>query len=273
MSQVTPTFGLYSTAEGGAAYVARDLLEISSHIFKPEVRSVTCLCCFECVGPAAAAWRLPYVFAEPVYSPCTHAVQVQRRLRACLETSLPLASLPAAAADAGRAVEEARYDEAVPVSWWALLVNFDQLVSASCWVCLVECGQHICACCWWLATWIDSHVVMAWAWHGVLTPSPAWAASPPVPLQRLPKSSWRDVHYKGDPMLRPITSFEIGLLVRLLVALSVRLNAALGLTGGSGGSARGGGAQQQQQQQREQQQHGEEEEDLAEHRLQVRREA
>ena len=48
--------------------------------------------------------------------PRTHAVQVQRRLRACLETSLPLASLPAAAADAGRAVEEARYDEAVPVS-------------------------------------------------------------------------------------------------------------------------------------------------------------
>lgn len=65
-------------------------------------------------------------------------------------------------------------------------------------------------------------------------------------------------------MLRPIASFEIGLLVRLLVALSVRLNAALGLTGGSGargGGGGGGGAEQRQQQ-------GEEEE-VAEHRLQV----
>jgi hypothetical protein len=57
--------------------VARDLLEMSSHIFKPEV---------------------------------------QRRLRQCLEAALPLGALPAAAAEAGRAVEEARYDEAVPVS-------------------------------------------------------------------------------------------------------------------------------------------------------------
>lgn len=38
MEQATPTFGLFSTAEGGAAYMARDLLEISSHIFKPDVR-------------------------------------------------------------------------------------------------------------------------------------------------------------------------------------------------------------------------------------------
>jgi hypothetical protein len=47
--------------------------------------------------------------------------------------------------------------------------------------------------------------------------------------QRLPKSSWRDAHYKGDPMLRPIATYELGLLVRLLVALSARINAALGL--------------------------------------------
>lgn len=35
--QATQGFTLFSTAEGGAAYVARDLLDISSHIFKPEV--------------------------------------------------------------------------------------------------------------------------------------------------------------------------------------------------------------------------------------------
>lgn len=43
------------------------------------------------------------------------APQVQRRLRACLEASLPLDALPAAAGEAARAVEEAQYDEAVPV--------------------------------------------------------------------------------------------------------------------------------------------------------------
>ena len=48
-------------------------------------------------------------------------------------------------------------------------------------------------------------------------------------LQRLPRSSWRDVRYKGDPLTRPIASFELGLLVRLLVALSLRLNAWLEL--------------------------------------------
>jgi hypothetical protein len=56
--------------------MARDLLELSSHIFRPDV---------------------------------------QRRLRRCMETSLPLAALPAAAGDTGRAVEAAHYDEAVPV--------------------------------------------------------------------------------------------------------------------------------------------------------------
>jgi hypothetical protein len=83
-------------------------------------------------------------------------------------------------------------------------------------------------------------------------------------LQRLPKSSWRDVQYKGDPMLRPIASFEIGPLVRLLVAISVRLNAALGL----------GGRYQQQQQRRAGQDEGdgegeeEGEEAPPEHRVQ-----
>eukprot|EP00887_Chlorella_sp_A99_P007731 scaffold20.g7731.t1 len=48
-------------------------------------------------------------------------------------------------------------------------------------------------------------------------------------LPRLPKSSWRDVRYRGDPLTRPITSFELGFFVRLLVALSVRLNAWAGL--------------------------------------------
>lgn len=42
--QAAPTFGLFSTAEGGAAYVARDLLDISSHIFKPEVRLLPLFC-------------------------------------------------------------------------------------------------------------------------------------------------------------------------------------------------------------------------------------
>jgi len=57
--------------------------------------------------------------------------------------------------------------------------------------------------------------------------------------QRLPKSTWRDVRYRGDPLLRPITSFEIGLLVRLLVALSMRINAALGLVDRGSGEEQG----------------------------------
>jgi hypothetical protein len=57
-------------------------------------------------------------------------------------------------------------------------------------------------------------------------------------------------------MLRPIASFEIGPLVRLLVAISVRLNAALGLGG------------RYQQQQRGGQDEGEGEEAPPEHRVQ-----
>ncbi len=48
-------------------------------------------------------------------------------------------------------------------------------------------------------------------------------------MQRLPRSTWRDVRYKGDPLTRPIASYELGPLVRLLVALSMRLNAWLAL--------------------------------------------
>ncbi|WIA17648.1 hypothetical protein OEZ85_014453 [Tetradesmus obliquus] len=48
----------------------------------------------------------------------------------------------------------------------------------------------------------------------------------------LPKAGcWRELRYHGDWMLRPIASNEVAPLVRLLVAVSARLNAALALTG------------------------------------------
>lgn len=67
-----------------------------------------------------------------------------------------------------------------------------------------------------------------------LAPTPCPLAAPtPLPhpplVQRLPRSTWRDVRYRGDPLTRPIASFEVGFLVRLLVALSLRLNAWLAL--------------------------------------------
>ncbi|KFM26476.1 hypothetical protein F751_2694 [Auxenochlorella protothecoides] len=55
--------------------------------------------------------------------------------------------------------------------------------------------------------------------------------------QRLPRSSWRDVRYKGDPMLGPVASTEVAWLVRALVALSVASNRALGLDRTAGGGA------------------------------------
>jgi hypothetical protein len=51
-------------------------------------------------------------------------------------------------------------------------------------------------------------------------------------LPRLPRSTWKEVRYKGDPMHRPITSFEIPFVVRMLVAMSERLNSMLGLDRG-----------------------------------------
>lgn len=46
---------------------------------------------------------------------------------------------------------------------------------------------------------------------------------------QLPRSSWRDVKYKGDPLRRPVTSYEIAPLVRALVGLSEAANRLLGL--------------------------------------------
>jgi hypothetical protein len=52
-------------------------------------------------------------------------------------------------------------------------------------------------------------------------------------LRALPTPSpgnWREVKYRGDPMLRPIASYEVSWLVRFLVRLSQAINATLGLT-------------------------------------------
>ena len=73
-----PHLRLFATTEGSAAAVARDLLDISAHICKPEP---------------------------------------QARLRRCLEAVLPLAALPAAAAgEAARATEDLGQESWVPVS-------------------------------------------------------------------------------------------------------------------------------------------------------------
>ena len=69
---------LFSTAEGGAAFLARELLDMSGHVLK----------------------------LEP-----------QARLRECLEAVLPLAALPTHPAQAAARVQEAAaYDDVVPVS-------------------------------------------------------------------------------------------------------------------------------------------------------------
>jgi hypothetical protein len=63
-------------------------------------------------------------------------------------------------------------------------------------------------------------------------------------IPRLPRSTWKDVKYKGDPLRRPVASYEIAMLVLLTVRASEFLNKHLGLDGGDvdgrgGGRARG----------------------------------
>lgn len=48
-------------------------------------------------------------------------------------------------------------------------------------------------------------------------------------LPLLPRSSWKDVKFRGDSLEKPVASYEIGSLVRLTAALSKRLNAWLRL--------------------------------------------
>lgn len=48
-------------------------------------------------------------------------------------------------------------------------------------------------------------------------------------VTHLPRSTWKDVKYKGDPMLQPISSFEIGIMVKVLVSLSQKLNSIFNL--------------------------------------------
>lgn len=57
----------------------------------------------------------------------------------------------------------------------------------------------------------------------------AAAAAQDEAVPRLPKSTWRDVRYKGDPLQKPVTSYEWAPLARTLVAASIWLNAKLGL--------------------------------------------
>lgn len=45
----------------------------------------------------------------------------------------------------------------------------------------------------------------------------------------IPAGRWGGVSYKGDWLTRPIASNEVGLLVRVLVAMSQRVNRLLGL--------------------------------------------
>jgi len=48
-------------------------------------------------------------------------------------------------------------------------------------------------------------------------------------VPRLPRSTWRDVRFKGDSLERPVTTYEVAPLVRIAVAISQRMNANLGL--------------------------------------------
>ncbi len=76
-TQWTPGFNLFTTTEGAAAFVARDLLDLSSHLLKPE-----------------------------------H----QQRLTKCLEAVFSLETLPAQAAQHAAQLEKAQY-ESIPVRW------------------------------------------------------------------------------------------------------------------------------------------------------------
>lgn len=55
--------------------------------------------------------------------------------------------------------------------------------------------------------------------------------------QCLPRSSWKDVCFKGDELMRPVASFEIAALVRVLVAVSQWVNKAIGLEADSSGES------------------------------------
>ena len=63
-------------------------------------------------------------------------------------------------------------------------------------------------------------------------PSAAAAAAAAAAMDyvpRIPRSTWRDVRFKGDTLERPITSYEIAALVRLTVGISQMINQSLGL--------------------------------------------
>lgn len=69
-----------------------------------------------------------------------------------------------------------------------------------------------------------------------LAVSPAMATSPTVVgrerhdvIPRLPRSTWKDVRYKGDSLETPLTSYEIAPLVKIAIFASKRANALLGL--------------------------------------------
>lgn len=56
------------------------------------------------------------------------------------------------------------------------------------------------------------------------------ARAPCLLLLRAVTGSWRTVGYHGDSMLRPIASYEVAWLARLLVGLSSAFNNTLGLS-------------------------------------------
>ncbi len=66
--------------------------------------------------------------------------------------------------------------------------------------------------------------------HGAQTDEQAQAQPDPLGGRRYPKvGRWQEVRYKGDWIRRPVASNEVGLLVRVLVKVSDRVNRTLGL--------------------------------------------